>query len=118
MELINSPDYVHPHFSLHIPAFEYFESKLLKINKEHIESAFHKVKSLSRSLEQEDGVFYADVRIVLSYFEKLLAIIHGMADKELFRTINEVALNDYKHHPDLTSTNLFEVILAAGISLN
>ncbi len=118
MELINNPDYIHHHFSLQIPAFEAFENKLMKIRKDQIESSFNKIKILSKKLENEDGVLYADVRIVQSYFEKLMAIISGNADKELFRQINSVAINDYKAHSEITSSDLLEVILAAGISLN
>ena len=118
MELINNPDFIHHHFSLQIPAFEAFENRLMHIRKDHIEPSFNKIKLLSKKLEQEDGGLYADVRIVQSYFEKLMAIISGIADKELFRQINSAAIKDYKAHSELTSSNLFEVILAAGISLN
>lgn len=117
MEIINNPNYAHPHFSLQIPALEAFENKLIKIKKEQIAPSFTKIKVLSQKLEQEDGVLYADVQIVQSYFEKLMAIIEGVAEKELFQSINSGALNEYKNHNEITSANLFEVILAAGISL-
>lgn len=118
MEIINNPNYIHTHFSLQIPAFESFELKLRSIKKEQVESSFNKLKELSKRIEQEDGVLCADILIVTSYFEKLMAVISGVADKELFRIINEGALSDYRNHPEITSSNLFEVILAAGISLH
>lgn len=118
MELINNPNYIHHHFSLKISAFEAFENKLMKIPKDHIEPSFNKILILSKKLEQEGGLLNADVRIVQTYFEKLMAIISDRADKELFRQINSIAINEYKAHSQITSSNLFEVILAAGISLN
>ena len=115
MEIINNPNYNHPHFSLQIPAFEDFELKLMSIKTEQVEPSFNKLKDLSKRKEQEDGVLYADIHIVTTYFEKLMAVINGVAEKELFRIINESALNDYRNHPEITSSNLFEVILAALI---
>lgn len=54
---------------------------------------------------------YADVQILLTYFEKLATIEQGMADKSLFREINQQALNYYNMFPHLTSNHLLQAAL-------
>lgn len=101
-----------------IPAFKLFEEKLLLIDRASVGVKFQKLKAFAQTMNEESNVLYADVQIVLTYFEKLVALEDGMADKDLFRDINLNAFDYYQMNPHLTSQHLFEAALAAGVSLN
>ena len=119
MECINNNDF---HFSgiclsERIPEFSLFEEKLLQIDRNSVISKYKKIKEYSAKLSMEENSMYADVQILLTYFEKLAAIEQGIADKSLFREINQHALHYYNTFPHLTSNHLLRAALAAGVCL-
>lgn len=119
MECINNNDF---HFSGiclsdRIPAFTLFEEKLLQVERNSVISHYKKIKEYSAKLSMEKNSMYADVQILLTYFEKLATIEQGMADKSLFRELNQQALNYYNMFPYLTSNHLLQAALAAGVCL-